>query len=71
MEDPETGETMVIDTSDARLRAAFKDRSLARREERVRFFRTSGIDFVDLSTARPYDIPLVRFFEMRARRARA
>ncbi|HEY3176150.1 MAG TPA: DUF58 domain-containing protein [Candidatus Polarisedimenticolia bacterium] len=71
VEDPETGETMVIDTSDARLVKTFRERALARRQERKRFFSSSGIDSVDLSTGRPYDVPLVRFFEARARRARA
>lgn len=69
--DAETGETLVIDTSDPRLRKEFSARAAARRENRKRFFRSSGIDFIELTTEKPYDVPLVRFFEARARRARA
>jgi uncharacterized protein (DUF58 family) len=71
VEDSETGETMVVDTSDPRLVNEFHQRAVARRKERTRFFRASGIDCLELSTGRPYEIPLVRFFEARARRARA
>src|SRR5262245_25769308 len=61
VQDAETGEAVVIDTSDRRLQDAFRARVAARREERVRLFRKLGMDFIDLSTDRPYDIPLVRF----------
>lgn len=71
IEDSETAETMVIDTSDPALRRDFTARALARRAERTRLFRSLGIDFIELSTDRPYDVPLVRFFAARARRARA
>ncbi|HKY33013.1 MAG TPA: DUF58 domain-containing protein [Candidatus Polarisedimenticolia bacterium] len=71
VEDAETGEAMVIDTLDERLRREYRTRALKRRDERRRLFRTLGIDAVELSTDRPYDVPLVRFFDARARRARA
>lgn len=71
LEDAETGRSVVIDTSDRRLREAFGARAKSRREQCRKMFRKLGIDFIELSTARPYDIPLVRFFEARARRARA
>ncbi|MGH7343075.1 MAG: DUF58 domain-containing protein, partial [Candidatus Rokuibacteriota bacterium] len=71
VQDAETGEAVVIDTSDRRLQEAFRARVAARREERVRLFRKLGMDFIELSTDRPYDAPLVRFFAARARRARA
>jgi len=71
VEDAETGESLVIDTSDPHLQKEFRARAEARREQRKRFFRSSGIDFIELTTGSPYEIPLVRFFEARARRARA
>ena len=71
LEDAETLRTTVIDTSDRVLREGFRARADARRRERVRLLRKLGIDFIELSTDAPYDIPLVRFFEARARRARA
>ena len=71
VEDSETGVNLVIDTSDAALRREYKARALARRDERKKLFHSMGVDFIELSTDRPYDLPLVRFFEARARRARA
>jgi len=71
VEDSETGEAIVVDTGDAALRRDFAARAIARRVERARLFRSLGIDSIELSTDRPYDVPLVRFFEARARRARA
>jgi uncharacterized protein (DUF58 family) len=71
VEDAETGETLVVDTSDPELRREYRLRAVRRREERRRLFRKLGIDFVELATDRPYDVPLVRFFDARARRARA
>jgi uncharacterized protein (DUF58 family) len=71
VEDAETGETLVIDTGDQKLRREYAARAIARRAERKKLFRSLGVDFVNLTTDRPYDAPLVRFFEARARRARA
>ena len=33
-------------------------------------FRRLSIDSVELATDRPYDVPLIRFFQERARHAR-
>ncbi len=71
LEDAETGERLVVDTSDERFQKEFSARVDGRRQERRRLFRQLGIDTVELGTDRPYDLPLVRFFETRARRARA
>jgi uncharacterized protein (DUF58 family) len=71
LEDAETGELIVIDTSDPSLREAYRMRAGLRREHRTKLFRKLGMDHIDLWTDRVYDIPLMRFFEARARRARA
>jgi uncharacterized protein (DUF58 family) len=71
IEDAETGRTMVIDTSDPVLQKLFRERTQQARSQRSRLFKKLGIDFIELGTDRPYDLPLVRFFKARARRARA
>jgi len=71
IEDAETGRTMVIDTSDPDLQKMFRERAIEGRSQRRRLFKKLGIDFIELGTDKPYDLPLVRFFEARARRARA
>jgi uncharacterized protein (DUF58 family) len=68
--DPETREICWIDTSLSRVREEFKRRSADFVERRNRIFRRNRIEFVDLFTDKPYDVPLVKFFHERARRFR-
>ena len=70
LEDPETGERVVVNTSDARFRAAFTERSLASRGELDRTLRRGKVDVIDIETGEPYVRPLMRFFKDRMRRQR-
>jgi uncharacterized protein (DUF58 family) len=69
VEDPETGEVIVFDTSGPEARAFARD---ARRavEAREALFRRLDMDAVAVSTDRPYLPALTAFFEARARRLR-
>ena len=68
--DPETGQQVWIDTSDARLRAAYRD-LVAEQERRIRrAFRHAMVDVLELSTAEPLVGPLLRFITYRKRRGR-
>ena len=68
LEDAETGERLVVDTSNRDFRAAFARRGEEARTGQDRTFRRSKVDVVDLSPGRPYLRPLMRFFEERGRR---
>lgn len=68
-EDPETGETILVDTSDARVRAYYKDRMRQAREAHIKVFRKLGLDHVVVRTDQPYIKPLRDLFARRARRA--
>ncbi len=70
MLDPESGEVLSVDTSLKRVREGY--RKLARDfvETRNRIFRRNRIEFVDILTDKPYDVPLVKFFRQRAKRLR-
>jgi uncharacterized protein (DUF58 family) len=70
LEDAETGSRILVDTWDRRGRMQFAQQAKERAEMRRRLFRQNEVDFVELSTAHPYDVPLVRFFHERARRLR-
>ena len=70
LEDAETGEVRVIDTFSRVLRERFRRTGERRREERDTLLRRLSIDSIELRTDRPYDVPLLRFFERRARHAR-
>lgn len=68
LRDPETGALQWFNTSSAAWRTAFAEQVRRRRAEREAFFRTAGIDRVELSVARPYLNDLVKLFRTRARR---
>ena len=68
LEDAESGDRVLADTRDRRTRAAFRRWALERRAQREALFRSVGVDALELHTDRPYDVPLVRFFHLRARR---
>ena len=68
LEDAETGERLVVDTSNRDFRAAFASRGEEERAGQDRTFRRSKVDVVDLGPGRPYLRPLMRFFEERGRR---
>jgi len=70
LEDAETGVVQVVDTGVPRLRQAFREAALAGQQRLRDLFRRLGIDTVELVNGEPYDVPLVRFFQERARRAR-
>ncbi len=70
LEDAETGEVILVDTSDPAVREGFarlageRDQALSQRLRRLE------IDLVEIDTERPYVDALVRFFHKRERRIR-
>ena len=65
LEDAETGETILIDTSDQPMRDAFAKGARKGREDTARFFRSAGIGLIQVSTHENYVDPIVRFFHTR------
>jgi len=65
--DPESGERRVVNTSSARVRKAFEDRSAEARRSIDDIFRDLGLDVVDIDTTEEYLPPLIGFFRRRAR----
>lgn len=70
MEDPETGEQLMVDTSRPAFRKRFAETVSARREAQDKRLRRSKVDVIDIETGQPYDRPLMRFFRERSRRQR-
>jgi uncharacterized protein (DUF58 family) len=68
--DAETGEVAYIDTSLPIVRATYRANWEKNRAKLSKLFQSQRMDHVAIDTSRPYDVPLVRFFEERARRAR-
>ena len=68
LEEAETGERYVVDTSDARLRKAFAETAETARVARDRWLHAANVDAIMVSTDRPYTEALLRFFRMREKR---
>ncbi len=68
--DAESGARVRLDTSDRRVRAAFRGRALRAREQVARTLGEIGVDLVEVTTGEPCDAPLRRFFRMREKRRR-
>ena len=71
LEDPETGELVLADTSSASVRRAFAERAQKEGEELKSFFLKTGIETLPIATDRPYIDAVRRLFRRRAGRRRA
>ncbi len=69
LEDAESGEAMLVDTSSPRVRVALEGRLRERHNAIRRMMRSLKIDHIDLMTDQDFALPLVNFFTARIRRA--
>jgi uncharacterized protein (DUF58 family) len=70
LEDAETGEQILIDTTDPAVRKSFSDSACRDRSILDRTFRSMDLDNVQILTDKPYIEPLMGFFKLRAKRFR-
>lgn len=70
LEDAETGETFMVDTSDLDVRQEFVSTTSEAVQTREKLFRSLNVDYIDIRTDQSYIEPLIRFFRMRAKRFR-
>jgi uncharacterized protein (DUF58 family) len=68
LQDAETGEILLIDTTDANTRKAFNVLNTRQLRDREELFRSMEVDAIDVRTDRPYVEPIMHFFRMRERR---
>ena len=66
LEDPETGELMLVDTSDKAVRDKFAAQARTENEELVRLFRHGGIDTLSVVAGREYIGEVRALFRRRA-----
>ena len=66
LEDPESGELVLVDTADPSVRRQFAAVAKAETEHRDRFFARNGIDSVPVATDRPYIQSIRALFKRRA-----
>ncbi len=70
LEDAETGETILVDTSYNDVRNLYSKQSSEDVQNRLKLFKSMSVDHIDIRTDQPYIEPLIRFFRMRAKRFR-
>lgn len=70
LEDAETGEEILIDTSNPVVRESFFGISSEEKRERDKLFKSINVDQIDITTDRSYIKPLMQFFRMRANKFR-
>ncbi len=68
--DPESGETVYVDTSSSRVRSLYATQVGAEGASRKQLLRRLGIDQVTVSTSGNYIEPLLKFFRSRETQAR-
>jgi len=68
LQDPESGELLLVDTSSSSVRASFHARAQEANEELFRFLKRTGIDTISLSTDKPYIDDVRALFRRRARK---
>jgi uncharacterized protein (DUF58 family) len=68
LEDAETGETLLVDSSDPNFQKGIKAFSRKEAFERDKFFRQIDLDFIHVETGTSYVEPFMRFFRTREKR---
>lgn len=68
LEDAETGEVVLVDSSNVTFQQFFRKVTSEDLEHRRRLLRATGAEVIELRTDRPYLDPLVRFFRTRRMR---
>ncbi len=67
LQDPETGKTVTINSSNPKLREKYNNAIIKQETELKQQFRKLKIDLVTLSTDKPYAPELMKFFKFRIR----
>jgi uncharacterized protein (DUF58 family) len=70
LEDAETGEHILLDSSDYAVRKLFSQRTSENMVERDKLFKSMNMDSIVIRTDESYIEPLIRFFRLRAKRFR-
>jgi len=68
LEDAETGERVVVDTSSEQAQQFYQERNRQVAAERQQIFRSSKVDSIEINTNESYVIELMRFFHKRVKR---
>ena len=68
LEDAESGETLLVDTSDDEMTRQYARQFQEKREKRKTYFHSIGIDTLEIHTNRSLTEPIIRYFKMREKK---
>lgn len=68
LEDAETGEIMLVDTTSPQFQQQFHTAVAQETQKRQNFFKSLGIDLLEINTAKPFENALMAFFKAREKR---
>jgi len=68
VQDAETGQIMLVDTSSRCFRTRYGEHSSRRFNELTNTLRSANVDLIPIATDKPYINDLIQFFHMRHRR---
>jgi hypothetical protein len=68
LEDAETGEQMLVDTSDLEFRMRYTTLVNKKSDDLLSRMKQVNVDTIRMNTSEPFYIPLQQFFKMRERR---
>ncbi len=68
LEDEESGEQFLVDTSDEQFRQLYEQQMKKRKKDLANKMKKLGVDIIEINTSEPFYIPLKKFFKLRERR---
>ena len=68
MEDAETEEIIIVDTSNKKVRSDFTKSRLEQIDKVKKLLPSSGVDLINITTGSDYVKPLINFFKNRGKR---
>ncbi len=67
LEDAETGEQIIVNTSDKNFRKEYEKLMKSRKNKLTKMLRSMGVSLIDVKTDEPFEVPLKKFFGRRLR----
>jgi uncharacterized protein (DUF58 family) len=68
LEDAESGETLLVDTSDKNMIQQYFKQVQDKKEKRKKHFQSIGIDTIEINTNKPLTDPIIRYFKLREKK---
>jgi hypothetical protein len=68
LEDEESGEQILVNTSDETFRNNYKQAIINRNKDLQEKMNKLKVDLVQINTSEPFHVPIMKFFKLRERR---